>query len=315
MGRIHDALKKAERERARKRSEASGAPQGGSASSGGAPAASKAKRSSSAPASPKAPPDSDPSPPPARPQSKESAPAPTGRVARLLSRSTESVPTMGRVTQFADALLSWHSPADFRSEQFRSIRTNLSVLDPSPEILALTSAVPHEGVAVVAANLAVCFAEGGNENVLIVDADLRSPEVESIFGLARDNPGLSQVLADRSLPEEVVRPTGIDGLSIVSAGPAVANPGGLVTGLRVARALSTWRSAFDRVVIVTPPVSVASDASVVGHEADGVLFVVKLGATPRRMTERAIDALGMTGVRLVGCVLTNADRSDALDSV
>ncbi|HGY90944.1 MAG TPA: polysaccharide biosynthesis tyrosine autokinase [Planctomycetes bacterium] len=311
MGRIHDALKKAERERARRRSEASGGPESGGASSSDVARTPKAPRSSTPPARPEPVRRAATSPP----RSEEKKAAPAGRVARVLNRVTESVPTMGSVTPFADALLSWHSPADFRSEQFRSIRTNLSVLDPSPEILALTSAVPHEGVAVVTANLAVCFAEGGSENVLIVDANLRSPEVESIFGLARDNPGLSQVLADRALPEEVVRPTGIDGLSIVSAGPAVANPGGLITGLRVARALSTWRSAFDRVLIVTPPVSVASDASVVGHEADGVLFVVKLGATPRRMTERAIDSLGMTGVRLVGCVLTNADRSDALDSV
>ncbi len=311
MGRIHDALKKAERERARKRSEASGAAESGGTSSSNVVRAPKAPRSSPPPAAPEPIREAPASPP----RSKEKKAAPAGRVAQVLSRVTESVPTMGGVNQFADALLSWHSPADFRSEQFRSIRTNLSVLDPSPEILALTSAVAHEGVAIVAANLAVCFAEGGNENVLIVDANLRSPEVESIFGLTRDNPGLSQVLADRAPPEEVVRPTGVDGLSIVPAGSPVANPGGLITGLRVARALTTWRSAFDRVLIVTPPVSVASDASVVGHEADGVLFVVKLGGTPRRMTERAIDSLDMTGVRLVGCVLTNADRADALDSV
>ena len=96
----------------------------------------------------------------------------------------------------------------------------------------------------------------------------------------------------------------------MSAGSKVGNPGGLLSRTGLASAIEVWRERFDRVLLMTPPVTEANDATVIGHEADGAIMVVKLGETPRRLTERAIDSLASTGVRLLGCVLTNSDRAE-----
>jgi len=307
MGRIHDALKKAQEEREKRRGES-------------AEASTPTLR-------PKEP--SLTQPMPIKPQSKttKSAVLPqqeeqkSARVSKKgVSSALRRMPNVGEspVSDLGGliekSLLSYHLPSDFRSEQFRALRTNISVLDPSPEILAITSAVRGEGANVTAANLGICFAEGSSERVLLVDFDLREARLESYFGLSRETPGVAEVLSGRLEPEQAVSESGIPGLAIVPAGPAVANPGGLITGVKVARALTVWRSAFDRVIVVSPPAGLANDSSVIGHEVDGVLLIVKLGVTPRRVTERAVETLATSGVRLLGCVLTNSERPGDLES-
>ncbi|MCA9322101.1 MAG: hypothetical protein KDB53_15265, partial [Planctomycetes bacterium] len=137
----------------------------------------------------------------------------------------------------------------------------------------------------------------------------------TFFGFRREMAGLADVLAERVKPEKAPIETAVPNLFIVPSGSAVANPGSLITGLKIARALSVWRGAFDRVIVVTPPVSVANDASVLGHEVDGMLMVVKLGTTPRRVTERAIETMATSGVKLLGCVLTNSERLSGIDAL
>lgn len=284
MGRIQDALKKAEEERQRKR--------GG----GGGAAAAEAPRPAQRPVT-------ETVQAPMAPVEIPASPAPGSReVVGTVTRSREA-----GVRGYGEALLAYHDPNDYRTEQFRALRTNLHVLDPEPAIIGITSAVAGEGTGITAANLAVSFAEESEKPILVVDADLRHPELDDIFGFDRDTVGLVEMLEGSADHDRVIQDSGIRGVSYVASGRSAGNPGGLISASPLSSALTEWRKRFERVIVIMPSVTGTNDAAHIGRDMEGVLMVVKLGVTPRKKTERAVDVLAASGVPLIGCVLTNAD--------
>ena len=163
MGRMEDALRKAAEERERKRlGEGAGTPQAGSTEE--SPVADSAA--------------------PARPTGEPNT------AARAAGRA--AVPARVSVTP-DERLVVFNAPSDERSEQFRKIRANLMALRPVPRVLMVTSGAPSEGKSLAAANLALTFLEIEAGEVLLVDANLRYPEVARLLA-TRPGPGLSEVL-------------------------------------------------------------------------------------------------------------------------
>ncbi|MCA9320585.1 MAG: hypothetical protein KDB53_07615, partial [Planctomycetes bacterium] len=179
MGRIHDALKKAQEERERRRAKQEATPTTPrrlTDRTTDAPTVEPSRRSPIKDdldtfASSRSETARQPVLPPQQPKKKPNL---AGAMRRVPTMGESPLPALGNI---GATLLSYHSPADYRSEQFRTLRTNISLLDPSPEILGVTSALRGEGVNMTAANLGVCFAEAATERVLIVDADLRDPRL------------------------------------------------------------------------------------------------------------------------------------------
>ena len=304
MGRIHDALKKAEEERKKKRAEKAKNESSGSDHSQPASAnhQSRASVTEEIPVVRQA------------PRIDEIARIPDPAVAKRrknkgiaagLKRATESQPPQN-THRFGELLLAYHAPTDQRSEQIRSLRTNIVNLDPTPTVLAFVSAVGDEGACVTAANLAVSFAEDKSQKILLVDANLRDSGLAGFFDVSQDAPGFTEILDGRLSPDKAVLESGVPSLFYVGAGRSVENPGALLSAQAIERVFSDWRKRFDRILIVLPPVTEANDAAVVGREVDGTVMVIKLGSTPRKETEHALEALAHSGVRVLGCVVTNA---------
>ncbi len=308
MGRIHDALKKAEEERKKKRAQkgqgdfSSAAP-----SVANLPEVEEAEPAKTTkrqqPAHPRS--HSNPKPvektavsEPARPSKKKGIAAGLQKASSTHLRRSEA--------KFGELLLAWHAPSDVRSEQIRSLRTNIVNLNPTPKTMAFVSSVGDEGANLAAANLAVSFAEDQSKSVLLVDANIRSGGLDGFFDVARDAPGFTDILRGKLDPNRAVLESGVPNLFLVNAGNEVSNPGGLLSATELKRIIADWSKRFDRVLIVLPPVGEANDAAVVGREVDGTVMVIKLGSTPRRETEHALDALSHSGVRVLGCVVTNA---------
>ncbi|MCB9833755.1 MAG: CpsD/CapB family tyrosine-protein kinase [Planctomycetes bacterium] len=229
-------------------------------------------------------------------------------IAAGIERARQTFVDSGGGHRFGELLLTLHAPTDQRSEQIRAIRTNILGLRKVPQVLAVTSAVTDEGAGLTASNLAVCFAEDLTQKILLVDADLRGSRLRGFFDVAEDQPGFTEILEGKLDPRKAMVPSGLANLQLVTAGRAVENPGGLLASQALAGMVAAWREDFDRIVFVLPPVNEASDAAVIGRELDGVLMVVKLSATPRRESEHAIEALSASGVGVIGCVVTNAGR-------
>lgn len=206
-----------------------------------------------------------------------------------------------------------HAPIDANSldsEPYRRLRTTLSFsqLREGRRAVVFTSARRGEGKTTTAVNLAVACAYG-EQPTLLVDADLRSPQLHTVFGLP-NRWGLSGLLRadDRALADAVVA-SDIPYLDVIPAGEAVPNPAELLAHPRMAELLAEARRDYDWVVIDSPPLLPVTDAAVLSRAADGVALVVDVRRTPLRTARKAVDHLRDVGAPLLGVVLNNARSS------
>ena len=203
-------------------------------------------------------------------------------------------------------LISNGVPNNF-AESFRSVRTNLlfSSAEKGGRTVVITSTGPGEGKTVVATNLAVALAQAG-QRVLFIDADMRRPQAHRTFDLPRE-PGLSNVLVGNAKASESVRKTTVPGMWMLPAGLHPPNPAELLGSKRFKDFMVSVAQHFDWVIIDTPPVMTVTDASLVAHEATGVVFVVGAEMTSRHAAQRALEQLEHAKARFVGAVLNRVD--------
>ena len=216
------------------------------------------------------------------------------------------VPALAESADGASPLLNKGVQPGF-GEAIRTVRTNVlfsSTVDGG-QSLVITSSGPGEGKTVVASNLAMALAQTG-QRVLLIDADMRRPRVHEVVGL-RQEPGLSNVLTGDARMSDAVREIEKTGLSVLPAGHTPPNPAELLGSKRFEDLIATLKGQFAWVVIDTPPVMAVTDAPIVAHIADGVLFVVGSEMTSRSVAQTAVEQLVNADARLVGAVLNRVD--------
>lgn len=192
------------------------------------------------------------------------------------------------------------------AEAYRTLRTNLLFSQTLRlKTLVITSAGPADGKTTTSSNVAATFAQQGLR-VILVDCDLRRPRMHEVFGVAKE-PGLSQLILGYAPMEEVVRPSGVENLSILSSGTPPPNPAELLGSERMQEVLQELRGRFDLVVLDTPPVLLAPEASVLAAGSDGVVLVVRAGVTQRAAAQDAAQQLRTVGANVVGTVLNDPD--------
>ena len=200
-------------------------------------------------------------------------------------------------------LLYPRSPA---AEAFRALRTNLEFasVDQSFRTVVVTSSVPREGKTVIASNLAVAFAQAGRR-VILVDADLRRPNIHEMFGLRNDRGLTDMIRSDDITLEGVATRTEVPGLVIVTSGTPPANPAELLGSQRMQRVLERLRDSTDIVVVDTAPVGAVTDAAVLAADADATIFVIRGKRTSERAARRGREALEKVRAHVVGVVLND----------
>jgi capsular exopolysaccharide synthesis family protein len=194
------------------------------------------------------------------------------------------------------------------AEQFRSLRNSIHALNPdgASHTLVLTSAVRGEGKTVAALNLAFAMAELPGTQVLVLDADLHHPAAEGYLGLPRRQ-GLTEVLSGALSLDQAVRQTSVTGVSIMGAGRLPANPSQLLGSDRMRSLLSSLKQRYSYVLIDTPEATTTSDATLLGADADGIILVVRLGATSKHYVEQTQNTLETMGGNVLGTCLAGAN--------
>jgi capsular exopolysaccharide synthesis family protein len=195
-----------------------------------------------------------------------------------------------------------HSPL---AEAFRRLRTSL-VLSPlvgDLRKLLVTSSVQSEGKTTTAVNIATSLAQTGAK-VLIIDADMRSPRLHSIFGLSNIR-GLSDIFAngvgDDELISEVIQQR--NSLHILTAGLTTINSAECLGSNRMQELFATLEPVFEYIVIDSPPVNNFVDSTVLAATADGVIFVVQGNRSSRELVCHSIKLLRTVGANIIGVVL------------
>lgn len=209
----------------------------------------------------------------------------------------------GRQTLRA-ALANPRSPVAEAQSALRS-SVELASLRGMPSTLLLTSSREAEGKSTTALGLARDLATTG-QRVLLIDADLRKPSLHRLLDVSNEA-GLSSVLARRAVIDEVIRPTGTEGLMFVPAGPLPPSPAQLLAGNVLASLLTMLAERFDVVVVDGPPVLGLADAPRLASAVEGVLFVIEANGAHRGHAKSALKRLLGANARIVGAVLTKYD--------
>jgi protein-tyrosine kinase len=203
------------------------------------------------------------------------------------------------------ALVSALEPHSPIAEQYRAIRTRIGSRDEHVPLrsLMITSPGAGDGKSVTAANLALTMAQEHQRNILLVDADLRSPAAHALFGLA-STPGLADVLNGTVALDEALVYLPDFNLTVLPAGNAPQYPTELLGSAAMRRMLDTLRARFDRVVLDVPPVAPLADVGTVAPLVDGVVMVVRAGVTQRPALDQALAAFEPR--QMLGLVLNEA---------
>src|ERR1700723_1692624 len=204
----------------------------------------------------------------------------------------------------APALVTYARPRSEAAEAYRALRTSilLSAFGAPPKVILVTSAFPQEGKTTISANSALVLAQRGSR-VLLIDADLRRPGVDRLFGF-RSRGGLSTLISGVDKFEDVVLPCPeVPTLWILPAGPIPPQPAELLGSSVMKDLIAHWRDSYDHVIIDTPPCLSVTDAVLLSPEADRVILVARSGQTTKPALRRACDLLLQVNARVMGIVL------------
>lgn len=194
-------------------------------------------------------------------------------------------------------------------ESVDHLRTHL-VLSQSLEklqVVAVLSAASGEGKTTVAAQLAVSLARSTGERTLLIDSDLRAPDVHDLFELELE-PGLAQVLSHEVALEQAVVGSWLECLDVLPAGRLCTNPHKLVGNGAWRDLLDEARARYRYVVIDTPPVLPAGESLVLAKSADAAILCVRRDVSRVDQVQRSYERLHAAGANLVGCVMNGVPR-------
>ena len=161
------------------------------------------------------------------------------------------------------------------AESFRELRTNIQYMLPSsdPKIIAVHSMVPGEGKTFNSINLAAIFAMK-NMKVLIVGCDMRKTDVQNVFNTS-NNSGLSTYLIDQHNFDQVTNQTHIKNLSSVPSGPIPPSPADLLENGKFECFLAEAKQRYDYIILDNAPITLVTDAFLIGKHADINIFVLR----------------------------------------
>jgi capsular exopolysaccharide synthesis family protein len=211
------------------------------------------------------------------------------------------------------------APRSAVAEDLRALRTSLQVLVPGPgAVIVVTSVHPGEGKSFTSANLASAWARAGRR-VLLVDGDLRKPNMSAYFPESNVRWGLSGIVSQvnevgtaGSLLDAIIE-SRVENLWLLPTGGILAEPADLLASTAIESTVKHLAAQFDVVIIDTPPSLVLADASLFAAHADGVILITAIGRTLRNQIRETAFELGARGAQLIGVVANQKRRSRRSD--
>lgn len=207
-------------------------------------------------------------------------------------------------------LLAVRNPEDDAIESLRGLRTTIhfALMDAAHNSLLITGSSPGLGKSFISKNLGAVLANAG-QRIAIVDADLRKGHINKEFGLRREV-GVSEYVAGSVKLEDVVKPTSVPNLWVVTTGQIPPNPSELLMHERFEMLLKKLGEQFDTLIVDAPPILAVSDAAIIGRMTGATLMVARAGRHPIAELEQSVKRLNHAGVQVKGFVFNdlNTDR-------
>ncbi len=212
------------------------------------------------------------------------------------------VPQEGRKSRVA--MIKANDERHAFAEAFRNIRSSIYYMPiegERPRSFLVTSATPAEGKSTISTNLSITFAVAGSK-VLLVDADLRRGSLHDQFEI-EVSPGFSDVLEKGTEWWATVQKTDQPNLDVIPRGKPIVNASEFFLNERFGNILAEMHKVYDYIIIDSPPVLAADDATSLAPKIDSVLFVMRLSQTLARQARRSLDLLYARQANVLGVVL------------
>lgn len=191
----------------------------------------------------------------------------------------------------------------FLREAYNILSHNIKLgsLDEKVKSIMVSSSIPEEGKSYISTNLAINMAQQG-KNVLLVDTDYPRPNAYKIFGMENEI-GLTEVILGEASLEEVLKPSGVDHLWVITTGPKPPSTTQLFESNQMKEFIKEAEKLFDIVIFDTPPIFSLNDPVILGALTDRVVMVASAGEISRQMLKQAVETLQRGNSRLLGVVL------------
>ena len=214
-------------------------------------------------------------------------------------RSTEAT---GLTRSFLD------NPGSHHANAIRNARTGilLSKYDLAHKVVLITSTLSGEGKTTFCTNLA--FAHAQNKRTLLIDCDLRNPQIGIRLGLPANAKGLANLIAGTAEMKECVHAVPGSSLLVMPAGELPGNPEDLLLSPHFRETLNSLANRMEIVLIDSPPVGRSSDALIIAQQVGNTIYVVKAHDTPHPMAQKGIARLRRAGASILGLVLNHMDE-------
>ncbi len=224
------------------------------------------------------------------------------------ARRAVGVPVLASIARLpatADApirrLAMFSAPRSLAAEAFRTLRTSLEFSLPAgePGVFLVASDGSGDGKSIVAANVALAFAQAGRRTIL-VDANLRAPALHDLFQTTNER-GLTSLLQEPPLSVDAVAYHEThSGLTVITSGPLPEDPSEQLGSRRAAEVIDQLRERADVIVLDSAAAGSYTDAVLLASLVDAVLLVVATGRTRQSRLPRTIEAFGRVGAKVVG---------------
>jgi tyrosine-protein kinase Etk/Wzc len=195
------------------------------------------------------------------------------------------------------------------TECFRAIRTNFQFFSEGgkKQVVLVTSSTSGEGKTFCSINLASVFALNGHRTVLL-EFDLRRPKIHQEFG-SSNMIGISSYLIDKAIIEDIIIPTHIENLDLISAGPAAPNPAELINSERTAEFIDKLKEMYDYIVIDSAPAGILTETFLLMKHADHNIFIVRINKTVKETFKQTIKSIEANKLMNLSVLINDVDVS------
>lgn len=193
------------------------------------------------------------------------------------------------------------------TEAYKVVRTNIlfSLLKEGCKKIVISSSLAGEGKTTSAVHVAISLAQM-NKKVLLIDADLRKPTLNQFFSL-KNSLGLTNHLGHMAEVKDIINETAFQNLSVICAGLTVPNPSELLASSEMSFFLKDIESQYDYIIIDTPPLNVVIDALPLIDYSDGVILIVKAGASTFPALNKTIKSLEIINGKILGIIMNTVE--------
>jgi len=208
------------------------------------------------------------------------------------------------------SIVDFYNPEAPFATEFRRLLQRIQNDDTTPELksILVTSAMLSEGKSTICSFLGITSAVHKGLKTLIVDADLRRPNIHTFFMLERDY-GLMEILTEGFNPREAIKKTTISKLDILTSGKHINNPSTVFDAESIGNLVEEMKFYYDLILVDSPPIIPVSDPMLLSTRLDGILIVVKAGSTQQEVSRRAIEIINHNRKKIIGVVLNDVNRS------